>query len=347
MSLKYAIEVAEVHWTSSSPSRQGDPPVGDVASHAQQRQRAAAELALPDEPGDLGRDRRLVGVAEPVFEDVLGDRGGPLHRRGHLRGLDQPVGELGEARLLHVVAAALATLVEPVRHPDGRGDHRPVGCRRSTACPPVGPSERAPMQNVSRSPLPLKRDPRARPSAGRLTRLRSSSAVVPRVPAPRKRLAHRRRCTRPGALAVAVRVGAVLGVADLEAAPVQRCDRGDLREGSDVGAVVLGRGQVGVVQRVLGALVAADVALAAEPAGQPGEPVEVAVGRVGDDLLGGGPPAGLRRERDRQRRGERLEAHPPGGFAQRLRLRQVGVGRGLRGSASCPPRRSGVRGRRG
>src|SRR5659263_625333 len=48
---------------------------------------------------------------------------------------------------------------------------------------PLAVSTVASMSSVSRSPLPLNRVPRAGPSAGRFTRLRSSSPEVPKVPA--------------------------------------------------------------------------------------------------------------------------------------------------------------------
>ena len=68
---------------------------------------------------------------------------------------------------------------------------------------------------------------------------------------------------------------------DLVAALGPGPDRLHLVQGAQVGAVVLGRGQVVVVEAVLGAVVAADVALAAQPAGRTRRAVQVAVRGLG------------------------------------------------------------------
>ena len=105
---------------------EGDASVGSVAAHPEERERARREPALTDQLGDLGRDRRLVPIAQAVPDHLLHDRRGPLHGGGDLRGLDEPVGEVGEAGLLDVVPAARALLVHPVGLTDGGGDDRSV-----------------------------------------------------------------------------------------------------------------------------------------------------------------------------------------------------------------------------
>ena len=100
-------------------------------------------------------------------------------------------------------------------------------------------------------------------------------------------------------------------------------------------------GQVGVVHAVLRALVAADVALAAQPARQPGLPVQVAVEGQRDHLLRGGVHPRHGGERHRERRHDDLQAQRRGRVAQRPALGQVGVG--VRGRLQHGLHRVGVR----
>ena len=91
----------------------------------------------------------------------------------------------------------------------------------------------------------------------------------------------------PGRLGVGVDRGVrvlqvALDVVDFVAAGWPRADGLDLVAGAQVGAVVLGGGQIVVVQGVLGAVVAADVAFAAQAAGGARAAVQVAVVRVHD-----------------------------------------------------------------
>ena len=107
---------------------EGDASIGRVPPHPEERERTRGQPALTDELGHLCRDRRLVAVAEPIPDHLLHHRPRPLHRRRDLSGLDEPVGEVREARLLHVVPAARTLLVDAVGLADGGGDDRPV-CR--------------------------------------------------------------------------------------------------------------------------------------------------------------------------------------------------------------------------
>src|SRR5207249_3901462 len=81
-----------------------------------------------------------------------------------------------------------------------------------------------------------------------------------------------RRVLRP---AFVVRV--VHDVAHLVPAAVKWPETPDLATGTDIGAVIVGRGKVRVVEGVLGAVVAADVAFTDQPAGAARHPVDVAV----------------------------------------------------------------------
>ena len=63
-------------------------------------------------------------------------------------------------------------------------------------------------------------------------------------------------------------LGKVSDVADRVPAAGARCEPADLTAIPQHGALVLGQGQIGVVEGVLRSVVAADVTLAAEPAGR-------------------------------------------------------------------------------
>ena len=125
-------------------------------------------------------------------------------------------------------------------------------------------------------------------------------------------------------------VGAgVHDVGDLVAAAlvtVERPEALDLVTGADVGAGVLGRRQVGVVEGVLGAVVAAHVALAGEGAGDPRQAVDVAVRRGLDLALPHRLLPRPAREADGQRRALQRQAGRLGGLLDRHRLGSVVVG---------------------
>ena len=190
-------------------------------------------------------------------------------------------------------------------------------------------------RKVSRSPLPENRVPRAGPRLGKAARLRSSRKVEPNVPAPMTSrsavtvTSTARAGAHAGAAPVRARVGArgvPVGVAD----PVlTRCgvpvDPPHLAQGADHRPGVVGPGQVGVVEGVLRAVVAAKVALAAQAAGKALLAVQVRV-LLGEELPG---DRGLARagEADRERRQHPVQAERLGGVAGRPALGGRRVGR--------------------
>ncbi len=139
----------------------------------------------------------------------------------------------------------------------------------------------------------------------------------------------------------ALRVGlaplGLLGVLDVVHAPAAALARGEgahLGARAQLGARVPGGGQVGVVERVLGAVVAAEVALAAQPARLAGAPVEVRP-RLADRLARhrllarpGGEGDGERRQLPVQpgRLGRRLEGDRLGGAVVGRAVERVGRG---------------------
>ena len=123
-------------------------------------------------------------------------------------------------------------------------------------------------------------------------------------------------------LAVVAAGAHVLQVADLVAA-LGGAHGHRLAAGADLGSLALGRAQVVVVERVLGALVAAHVAFADEAAGEAALVVQVAVGRERQARLGSPRLVG---EGDGQRRVLHLQAGRLGRFGERERLGRGGVG---------------------
>jgi hypothetical protein len=113
-------------------------------------------------------------------------------------------------------------------------------------------------------------------------------------------------------------------VADRVAATVERFQRPHVGERADLGAVMLGMGEVVVVERVLGAEVAADVALAAQLAGHAVAVVEVAELLL--DPLAGNRGLPLVGERHGERRQEPVQAVALGRQLEGDRLRRAGVG---------------------
>ena len=118
-------------------------------------------------------------------------------------------------------------------------------------------------------------------------------------------------------LAVALARLEVLAVADLEPVVVPR-DAVGLAAAADVGARVLGGREVGEVRGLLGAVVAADVALAAHPACGTCGAVHV---QLGLERLAGRRLGVFRRpERDGERRALEVEVQAPCGALQRAGL---------------------------
>ena len=134
-------------------------------------------------------------------------------------------------------------------------------------------------------------------SAAAGTTCRTSRRPAPAARTRSSRCAGRRhppgRCRPPGRAGCNPRRSRLAGA---------RADGPDLMAGAQVGAMMPGGGQVGVVEAVLGPDVAADVAFAAQPAGGALAPVQVAVVRVHDRQPGPGRGTGRGREADRERR---------------------------------------------
>ncbi len=302
-----------------------DASVGRVPAHPEEWERTRCQPALTDELGHLGRDRRLVPIAEAVPDHLLHHGARPLHRRRDLRGLDEPVREVREARLLHVVAASRALLVGPVGLTDGGRDDRPV---RRVDDPQLTLVRRRLGIEAERDQVAVA----AEAAAERLAERGQADAVAeeergrPERSRAEEELVAGDGHRLPTALAVGLGIRPILQVANLVAAPVQRGDAVHLGERPDVCALEGGGRQVVVIQGVLRALVAADVALAAEPAREPGRPVDVAVRRLLDQLLRLGSATGARSERHRERRLDHLQPERLCRLAQRLRFRQIRVG---------------------
>jgi hypothetical protein len=124
---------------------------------------------------------------------------------------------------------------------------------------------------VRRSPLPQKPAPSLGLRFGKWSRFLRRRNVVPSAPALRtRRSAVTSTGRRPPAFRAPALSGLVLDVADDEAAARPGLERADLGEAADVGPGVPRLGEVVVVEGVLAPVVAADVALAAEPAGVAG-----------------------------------------------------------------------------
>jgi hypothetical protein len=133
-----------------------------------------------------------------------------------------------------------------------------------------------------------------------------------------------RQATGEGAVSLADRV--VDDVSDLVPATGPGGEPAYLAAGADVGAAVARGRQVGVVEGVLGAEVAADVAFAGQSARLPWQAVDVAVLRLGERGSGDRRPAGGRGERDGERRPGQVQAQPVRCLPHRGGLRRVLVG---------------------
>ncbi len=253
---------------------------------------------LAEQPGDVGRDPpggRSAGPAQELTERELS---GAADEMGSPRGLDHPLDELRVAAVLDVAAAAggaVALAVEGVRQPDGSGDHRSAfRPQRVLAALPARADAEAEVVAVA-----------AEPSA-------QAGAEAGQVPAGGQQQlggaqgSGGQHQPGPDDAAPAQRGRRVLGpvhhVVDPVAAAGVRADGPDLVMGPQVGAEGRGGGQVGVVEAVLGAVVAAEVAFAAQPAGAPLDAVQVAVLGLGQGHPGGRFGARLGREGDGQRR---------------------------------------------
>ena len=111
---------------------------------------------------------------------------------------------------------------------------------------------------------------------------------MPKVPAPSTSWSQVIRCSGLALVRVGrpSSAGSWIDVAHLVAAAAQRREAAHLAAGPQVRAVVRRGREVGVVEGVLRPVVAADVALAAQPAGRARPAVQVAVGRRRDRRAG-------------------------------------------------------------
>ena len=234
--------VSVVQSTSSAAVAQPHHAVGDVAAHAEQRQRRR-RTAGPGRAAARGR-AEMLGLRRPrraaAAAGARANRASAAGLAGQLARLHQPVGEDRVAGVLDVVAApGRPVAVDRVGDPDGAGDHRARGCPRAAGSRAVGRRGRV-SRKASRSPLPLNRVPSGRLRPGQ----RGPVAQQQVGRAERARAQHQPvagdRVHRQLAVAVVVPVvGRVVhDVADLVAAAVERRDAADLAAGADVGAVV-------------------------------------------------------------------------------------------------------------
>jgi hypothetical protein len=182
------------------------------------------------------------------------------------------------------------------------------------------------------SPLLEKRRPSCSLNPGRAARLLRSRRVDPRLPAasttifPRNRPVQLTRGVEQ-MLGMAIPGSDVLEVANGVPALAVGRDADRLAARADLRALAHGRAEVVEVERVLGPLVAPDVALTAQAAGATLAPVEVVVGRQ-RHVRNGRPVAGG--EGDRQRRALDLQPRRGGGPGELDRLGRGGVGLDVR-----------------
>ena len=299
-------------------------PVRHVTTHAEQREGAAGQRAVTEHRREVGPQRRVATVQHVVDHPVESEGRCSRERAHPLRRLRQPGPECRVAGILDVVPAPVRTvLVDLVGDADRARDHRAEVGVQVAATALAGRTEHEPEE------VAVSREATAQRSAE--TRQGRSVAQQEQRGAEGARgedepvAPHGVRGEVDGRLAVATGVD---DVDDLVAAALERAEPPHLVAGPDVGTVVLRSRQVGVVEGVLRAVVAPQVALAAQPAGDPGQPVDVAV--VGGlDLAQSDRRLALPpREADRQ--GRERQRHPGalGGLTHRSRLGSVEVGVG-------------------
>ena len=306
--------------------------VGDVAAHAEQRHRRRGQRAGPEQVGEVAAQCRVAGVGQVLDGLPVAELERPRQRAQALAGLGEPGGEGRVAGVLDVVTAPRRPVavgpVNPVGHPDGAGDDRP-GVGRQVAA-----------QAVARR---VHHEPQQVAVAG------EAGAERPAQPGERRAVAEQQvrrpeRARRQHQALAADGLGGESGrglavdagvddVRDLVAAALVAAERPealDLVTYADVGARVLRGGQVRVVEAVLGAVVAAEVALADQGAGGARQAVDVAVRRRLDLAGPHRLPSRAAGEAHRERRQRHREPRSLGGLAQGVGLDRVGVrvGRG-------------------
>ena len=271
--------------------------------------------------GDVGVGRALEPVLDQV-EAVLAPVPERLRRGQHVQ---DPGQVLRVAGVLQVEAAALEA-VERVGHARGAGDHRAVAGvddpRSADAVDHLGAVQRQRQQVAVAAEARAELAAEAREGAAvAQQQVRGPQrAGAEHEPVAGQRQQRRRTAVRRG-LAV---LGVQRRVAHLVAAAVARLDRPNVAQRPDLSAVVLGVREVVVIERVLGAEVAADVALAAQLARDAVAVVQVA--QLLLDLLAGPRRLALVGEGDGQRRQEPLEPVGLGGVLEGVGLRRARVG---------------------
>ncbi len=226
--------------------------------------------------------------------------------------LDQPLGESRVAGILDVEPTALRAVraVRRVRDTDRRGDHRRVRAPQRRQRRAQHETEQV---AVAAEPVPeASGQTRERGAVAQQQERRSQRARAEHQPVARDRVLLER---GDGGLDVRL----VHDVADVVAAACQWRDRAHLVQGADVRPGVLRRRQVRVVERVLAAVVAAEIALPAQQAAHARASVQVPVVRERDGRAGRGSGA-ADRERHRERRLLRGVAEPYAGVLEQLRL---------------------------
>ncbi len=296
--------------------------------------------------GPIRRARSRADVARaPALEIELQktpretDR--PHERCRLVAGFDDPVDRLRIAAVLDVIGSPGSAL-ERVLHADRARDHGTVA-RLDRPSSPL-PADRLVCAHYERQQVAVA----AKPRPQTLAETREVRAVLqeeergPDGPAAEDepvggdRPLGERRAAR-----LALDRFAVVDVADCVASAWPRSERLRLASRSDVHAVAqLREREVVEVECVLRPVVAAEVALAAEPAGQPGAPVQVLL--AADDRYPRHGCAAVRGERHRELREVPLEPELLCGLAQRVHLVRPARRAGAR--AGTASRRASPRG---
>ena len=259
-------------------------------------------------------DRSLPLRAPQALPQPLGaEQQPPLGHGAEAAELHQPVGEARVAGVLDVGADGRGPQrVDLVGQPHRRGDHR-AGATRAPAA--VRSRVHHEAEQVAVAARTSSRGSRLRPGSADAVAQQQERAAEG---AGRQHHRSRRSVQRLGAGA-SVGVGALVGrlvddVAHDRSHRRSRRDPAHLAAGADVRAGVRGLRQVVVVEGVLGAVVAADVALAAEPARASRQPEEVA---VGPSAIGSPGTGGRGRRGTAPRAAASCQSRPSGAAASR------------------------------
>ena len=316
---------------------QEDPPVGDVAPHPQQRQPARRQLARGQQVGDVAADIGVGRALQPVLDQEDPGRAPGPQRLGGGQHVQDPGELLGVAGVLQVEAAPLAA-VERVAHARRARDDRPIAGvddpRRRLAVDHLAAVEHEREQVAVAA--------EARPEA--TAQAREGAAVAQQEVRGAERAGAEHQVVA-GDRAQRRRAPVVLGGIDVlergvmhgVAATLAWLEAAHVAQRAQFGAVVGGVREVVVVERVLGAVVAAHVALAAQLARRAAAAVEVL--ELLDDRLARHRRAPVVGEGDRELGQEPLEAVGLGCGLEGDGLGRVGVRLVVEGVALQPDHR--------